>query len=129
MFAIINNQPIKPQMVVFCCKIRSAIWGYPGFRATTQRHQMGISGIRSKQLHAPYQSQKTERFCYADFATLSDERRSRSKIFPQFIWMKESCIRKFEGFEHLKLLGISQTNMVSPRLDGLRNGKRQYLRF
>ena len=54
MFAIIKNQPIKLQTVVFCCKIRSAIWGYPGFRATTQRHHMGISGIRSKQLRAPY---------------------------------------------------------------------------
>ena len=41
-------------MVVFCCKIRSAIWGYPGFKATTQRHHKGISGIRSKQLCAPY---------------------------------------------------------------------------
>ena len=38
----------------FCCKIRSAIWGYPGFRATRHRHHMGISGIRSKQLRAPY---------------------------------------------------------------------------
>ena len=38
----------------FCCKIRSAVWGYPGFRATRQRHHMGISGIRSKQLRAPY---------------------------------------------------------------------------
>ena len=54
MFAIIKNQPIKLQMVVFCCKIRNAIWGYPGFRATTQRHHMGISGIRSKQLRVPY---------------------------------------------------------------------------
>ena len=54
LFAIIKNQPIKLQMVVFCCKIRNAIWRYPGFRATTQRHHMGISGIRSKQLRAPY---------------------------------------------------------------------------
>ena len=45
---------MKLQMVVFCCKIRNAIWGYPGFRATTQKHHMGISGIRSKQLRAPY---------------------------------------------------------------------------
>ena len=51
---MIKNQPIKLQMVVFCCKIRNTIWGYPGFRATTQRHHMGISGIRSKQLRAPY---------------------------------------------------------------------------
>ena len=36
-----------------------------------------------------YQSQKTQGFCVADFATLSDERRSRSKIFPLFIWIKE----------------------------------------
>ena len=54
LFAIIKNQPIKLQMVVFCCKIRNAIWGYPGFRATMQRHHMGISGIQSKQFHAPY---------------------------------------------------------------------------
>ena len=64
---------------------------------------IGIKLSRSNQ------SQKTQGFCVADFATLSDERRSRSKIFPQFIWIKESCVRKFEGFEHSKLLGISQT--------------------
>ena len=42
---------------------------------------------------------------------LSDERRSHSKIIPQFIWIKEPCIRKFEGLACLKLLGISQTIM------------------
>ena len=57
------------------------------------------------------QSQKTQGFCVADFATLSDERRSRSKIFPQFTWIKESCVRKFEGLERSKLLGISQTKI------------------
>ena len=55
------------------------------------------------------QSQKTQGFCVADFATLSDERRSRSKIFPLFIWIKEPCVRKFEGLERSILLGISQT--------------------
>ena len=55
------------------------------------------------------QSQKTQGFCVADFAMLSDERRSRSKIFPLFIWIKEPCVRKFEGLERAKLLGISQT--------------------
>ena len=55
------------------------------------------------------QSQKTQGFCVADFATLSDERRSRSKIFPLFIWIKEPCVRKFEGLERSKRLGISQT--------------------
>ena len=55
------------------------------------------------------QSQKTQGFCVADFATLFDERRSRSKSFPQFIWIKEPCVRKFEGFERSKLLGTSQT--------------------
>ena len=54
------------------------------------------------------QSQKTQGFSVADFATLSDETRSRSKIFPLFIWIKEPCVRKFEGLEHSKLLGISQ---------------------
>ena len=61
------------------------------------------------------QSQKTQGFCVADFATLSDETRSRSTIFPLFIWIKEPCVRKFEGLERSKLLGISQTK-VWPRL-------------
>ena len=52
---------------------------------------------------------QTQGFCVADFATLSDERRSRSKIFPQFIWIKELSVRKCEGLERSKLLGISQT--------------------
>ena len=55
------------------------------------------------------QSQKTQGFCVADFATLSDERRSRSKIFLLFIWIKEPCVRKFEGLARSKLLEISQT--------------------
>ena len=38
----------------FAVKYEMPFWGYPGFRATTQRHHMGISGIRSKQLRAPY---------------------------------------------------------------------------
>ena len=56
-----------------------------------------------------FQSHKTQGFCVADFATLSDERRSRSKIFPLFIWIKEPCVRKFEGLERSKRLRISQT--------------------
>ena len=59
----------------------------------------------------PYQSQKTQSFCVADFATLSDERRSRSKIFPLSIWIKEPCVQKFEGLERSKLFRILQTNM------------------
>ena len=55
------------------------------------------------------QSQKTQGFCVADFATLSDERRSRSKIFLLFIWIKEPCVGKFEGLVRSKFLGISQT--------------------
>ena len=57
------------------------------------------------------QSQKTQGFCVADFATLSDERRSRSKIFLLLIWIKEPCVRKFEGLARSKLLGISQTEV------------------
>ena len=41
--------------------------------------------------------------------TLCDKRRSHSKLFSLFIWIKEPCVRKFEGLERLKLLGISQT--------------------
>ena len=55
------------------------------------------------------QSQKTQGFCVADFAMLSDERMSRSKIFLLFIWIKEPCVRKFEGLARSKLLGISLT--------------------
>ena len=55
------------------------------------------------------QSQKTQGFFVADFETLSDERRSRSKMFPLFIWIKEPCVRRFEGLERSKFLGISQT--------------------
>ena len=55
------------------------------------------------------QSQKTQGFCFADFASLSDERRSRSKIFYYLIWIKEPCVRKFGGLARSKLLGISQT--------------------
>ena len=55
------------------------------------------------------QSQKTQGFCVADFATLSDETRSRSKIFPLFILVIEPCVQKFERLERSKLLGISQT--------------------
>ena len=47
----------------------------------------------------------------------SDERRSRSKISPLFIWIKESCVRKSEGLTRSKLLGILQTELVLfPRL-------------
>ena len=66
---------------------------------------------RSKESPYQIQSQKTQGFCVADFATLSDERRSRSKIFLLFIWIKEPCVRKFEGLARSKLLGISQTEI------------------
>ena len=55
------------------------------------------------------QSQKTQGFCVANFATLSDERRSRSKVFLLFIWienlafknLKGSLLRNFLGFRKL----------------------------
>ena len=65
----------------------------------------------SNSLLCTTQSQKTQGCCVTDFATLSDERRSHSKIFPLFIWIKEPCVRKFEGLERSKLLGISQTTL------------------
>ena len=60
----------------------------------------------------PYQFQKTQGFCIANFATLSDERRSRSKFFLLFIWLKEPCVRKFGGLARSKLIEISQTVLV-----------------
>ena len=45
-------------------------------------------------------------------ATLSDEVSSRSEIFLLFIWIKEPCVRKFEGLARSKLLGISQTDLI-----------------
>ena len=71
--------------------------------------QVTSSDLATKVLLGTVQSQKTQGFCVADFATLSDERKSRSKFFPLFIGMKEPCVRKFEGLARSKLLGISQT--------------------
>ena len=87
------------------------------FQRQTSHHQ-GSRHKSSKRCHST-QSQKTQGFCVADFATLSDETRSRSKIFPLFIWIKEPCVRKFERLERSKLLGISQNklfrlNCISP---------------
>ena len=39
---------------------------------------------------------------------LTKEGRIR-KFFHCFVWIKEPCVRKFEGLERSKLLGISQT--------------------
>ena len=55
------------------------------------------------------QSQKTEGFCVANFAKLSDERRSRSKIVLLLNKEKEPCVRKFEGLTRSKILGFLQT--------------------
>ena len=52
------------------------------------------------------QSQKTQGFCVADFATLSDETRSRSKIFPLFIWIKEPCVENLKGSNVQNFLGF-----------------------
>ena len=65
-------------------------------------------------------SQKTLGFCVADFATLSDERRSRSKIFPLFIWIKKvafenlkgSNVRNFLGFRKLLSRNILCKNII-----------------
>ena len=66
-----------------------------------------------KIFHLPtVQSQKTQGFCVADFATLSDERRSRSKIFCYLILIKEPCARKCGGLARSKLLGISKTMLL-----------------
>ena len=61
-----------------------------------------------------------------DFATLSDERRSRSKIFPLSLWIKVPCVGKFEGLARSKLLEISQTiflfNFKTLLMHNLRKG-------
>ena len=49
------------------------------------------------------QSQKTQGFRVADFATLSDERRSSLKFSYCLIWINEPCVRKFEGLGFHKL--------------------------
>ena len=59
------------------------------------------------------QSQKSQGFCVADFATLSDERKSRSKIFLLFNMGKRTCVRKFEAPARSKILGISQTRLLA----------------
>ena len=83
------------------------------FLSKCRRLQTRKTGQNSSNLESfTLQSHKTQGFCVADFATPSDERRSRSKIFPLFIWIKEPCVRKFEGLERSKRLGISQTNLL-----------------
>ena len=54
---------------------------------------------------------KSKGFCVADFATLSDERRPRSKIVQLCNVDKNPCVRKFEGLTRSKILGILQTEM------------------
>ena len=59
----------------------------------------------------PYQSQKTQSFCVADFAThLTKEDRVR-KLFYCLIRIKEPCVGKFEGLTRSKILGILQTDI------------------
>ena len=74
-------------------------------------------------------SQKTQGFCVADFAALSDERRSRSKIFPLFMWIKEPCVQKSEEFTRSKLLGISQTNIVLSNATRVNADSMKFLKF
>ena len=53
-----------------------------------------------------YTVTENQDFCVADFATLPDERRSRSKLFKRLIWIKEPCVPKSEGLTRSKILGI-----------------------
>ena len=62
-------------------------------------------------MYLQIQSQKIQVFCVADFATLSDQRRSRSKIVLLFNVDKKPCVRKFEGLTRSKILGILYTEM------------------
>ena len=57
------------------------------------------------------QSQKTEGFHVADFATLSDKEGCIWKSLYCFIWIKEPCVRTFERLAHSKILVISQTKI------------------
>ena len=95
---------LKSTKILHCCEVYlSFSLKKPTNNGKTLEH------ISPHNLSTLIQSQKTQGFCVADFATLSDERRSRSKIFLLFIWIKEPCVRKFEGLARSKLLGISQT--------------------
>ena len=60
----------------------------------------------TKTMFMKFQSQKIQGFCVADFATLSDETRSRSKIFPLFIRIKEPCVRNLKGSNVRNYLGF-----------------------
>ena len=62
-------------------------------------------------MYLQMQSQKIQGFCVADFATLSDERRSCSKIVLLFNVDKKPCVRKSEELTLSKILGILQTEM------------------
>ena len=45
-------------------------------------------------------------FCVADFAMLSDERRSHLKIFRLFIWINEICVQNLKGSNIRNFLGL-----------------------
>ena len=58
------------------------------------------------------QSQKTQGFCVADFATPSDDRRLRSKIILLVNTNKITCVRKSEGLTSSKILGFCKLNYL-----------------
>ena len=59
------------------------------------------------------QSQKTQGFCVADIATLSDEGKVAFENFSTVYMDKRTLRSKFEGLERSKLLGISQTTLLN----------------
>ena len=65
-----------------------------------------------------YQSQKTEGFSIADFATLFDERGSRSKFFLLFNMDTRTLISKICSHVRKFLRFFSQTNMMAAMLEG-----------
>ena len=65
----------------FLVKTRNPPWNSQLDYVTTHSHPSRVVGAYKKY---KIQSQKTEGFCVADFATLSDERKSRSKIVLMF---------------------------------------------
>ena len=87
--------------VILRYKLRDSIQIYDDFENDP------IKGDFQKTLLFSFRKPKV--FGVADFATLSDESRSRSKFFYYLIWIKEPCVRKSEGFTRSKILGISQT--------------------
>ena len=88
-----NNIPSAPACGVYASQLICYARYCSNYSDFLLCHRDLVTRLLSQGYKA--QSQKTQIFCIADFATLSDERRSRSKIFSLFstVYMDKRTLR------------------------------------